>query len=227
VPDAGAALSPDERCRAERFHFDADRRRFSVARALLRTLLGRYLACPPPAVAFVYGPQGRPALADPVAAGGLTFSVSHSHGVALYAFTRDRDVGVDVERIRSDMNTEGIAAQMFSASEQAALSALAAEARLAAFFAGWTRKEAYAKAIGQGLRQRFTEVEVSVTPGAPVRLVCVSSGPEEAARWTLHALAPAPGYAAALAVRGRGLRLACYRWPAETAPRCEPPAPTV
>jgi 4'-phosphopantetheinyl transferase len=214
LPEADASLSPDERHRAERFYFEADRRHFTTARALLRTLLGRYLGRAPGELRFAYNPQGRPSLADPGPREDLAFSVSHSQGVALFAFTRDRAIGVDLERIRSGIDAEGVAAQMFSATEQAALQALAADARLPAFFEGWTRKEAYAKAIGAGLRQRFADVEVSLAPGAPARLVRVASSPEEAAHWTLRALAPAPGYAAALAVRGLGLRVSCFGWSA-------------
>jgi 4'-phosphopantetheinyl transferase len=215
LPDAEASLSPDERSRAARLHFEQDRRHFITARALLRTLLGRYLGGAPEVLRFAYGPQGRPTLAEPADAGGLTFSVSHSQGVALYAFTRERAVGVDVERIRGDMNAEGVASQMFSTAERAALAALAPDARLRAFFDGWTRKEAYAKAIGEGLRQRFSEVEVSLAPGAPVRFVRLAGRAEEAAHWTLQALTPAPGYAGALAVRGLGLRVACFGWASE------------
>lgn len=205
-------LAPDERARAERFHFERDRRRFSVARGVLRHLLGRYLAADPRRVAFRYESHGKPALADGTAGGGLRFNVSHSGEVALYAFARGRELGVDVEEVRPMEDGLDIAERFFSQAEVAAFRALPADVRDEAFFNCWTRKEAYIKAVGEGLSFPLHVFDVSLAPGEPARLIA-SRDPRQAERWSLRALPdPAPGYRAAIVVEGGGWELACWRW---------------
>jgi 4'-phosphopantetheinyl transferase len=200
-------LSADERERAARFHFAKDRSHFIAARALLRTLLGRYLNFPPHQLSFIYGPYGKPALAGERESRALRFNVSHSHGVALYAVARERDVGVDVEYVRRDMVSESIAERFFSAREVATLRALPAEIQPQAFFNCWTRKEAFIKARGEGLSFPLDRFEVSLDPKEPAALVSVRDDPREASRWSLQALPVEEGYAAALAVEGHAWRL--------------------
>ena len=129
----------DERQRAGRFHFEKDRGEFIVGRALLRTLLGRYGHREPSQLEFHYGASGKPRLAgeDP----SLRFNLSHSHGLALYAFSRGRELGIDVEQIRSNADAKKIAERFFSSQEVATLRALPAHEREKAFFDCWTRKE--------------------------------------------------------------------------------------
>jgi 4'-phosphopantetheinyl transferase len=206
-------LASDERERAARFHFERDRRRFTVARGVLRGILGGYLNTAPAALRFVYGAQGKPALAPEQDAGGLRFNVSHSEGVALFAFARGRELGVDVERVSPRVSCEEIAGHFFSPGEVARLRALPAELREAAFFDCWTRKEAYIKARGEGLSLPLDGFDVSLGPGEPAALVANRLDPAEVARWSLLALAPWPGFAAAVAVEGRGWRLKCWRLP--------------
>src|SRR5687767_3102433 len=92
-------LAPDERDRAERFHFPSDRRHFINARGVLRVVLSRYLDAAPAELQFCYGPFGKPSLTPQFGGDALRFSVSHSHGLALYAFTRGREIGIDLEYI--------------------------------------------------------------------------------------------------------------------------------
>jgi 4'-phosphopantetheinyl transferase len=132
--------------------------------------------------------------------------------VALYAVTRAREVGIDVELIRSDLKIEQIAERFFSHHEIATLRALPTELRQSAFFRCWTRKEAYIKATGKGLSLPLDQFEVSLTPGEPAALLSTQPDPNEAQRWSLRELTPAPGYAAALAVEGHGWCLACWDW---------------
>src|SRR4051794_3631298 len=139
-------LSPDECARADRFHFERDRYHFITARAVLRILLGGYLAIEPSRVTFAYGSYGKPSLAHPWRAANLEFNLAHSHGLAVYGFTRDRALGVDVEYIRRLEDMEQVAALVFSPRELAAFRAVPREAQGQAFFNGWTRKEALAKA---------------------------------------------------------------------------------
>ena len=206
----GDTLADDERRRAERFIFQHDRAHFVVARGLLRVLLGRYLQHDPQHLRFVYGPHGKPELASDVGGTGLRFNVSHSHGLALYAITRHREIGVDVERIRPEVASETIAEHFFSPREVAVLRALPAALQATAFFACWTRKEAYIKARGDGLSLPLDQFAVSLAPGEPAALLYTAWDPQEAARWALHDLAPGPGYRAAVAVTGHDSQLTCW-----------------
>jgi 4'-phosphopantetheinyl transferase len=213
APDeAGRAerwLSPDERQRAARFRFDQDRQRFILHRGILRALLGRYLAVHPRELAFMSGPNGKPALASPFAARGLRFNLSHSQNLALYAFALDREVGVDVEAIRPLDDVEGIARRYFSRAENAALERIVPVQRSEAFFNCWTRKEAFLKATGEGLDRPLDSFDVSLAPGEPARLLATG---EPTGAWSLHDLAPAPGFRAAVAAAGEDWTIHCWRW---------------
>jgi 4'-phosphopantetheinyl transferase len=202
-------LAPDERDRAERFYFDRHRERFVAARGLLRVILGLYLCRQPESVHFRYGTYGKPALAvcDP-----LHFNLSHSGDAALLGVTRVRELGVDLEQVRPRPYLEDIARRFFAPAEVAALAALASEDRELAFFNCWTRKEAFIKAGGEGLSRPLDQFTVSLRPGEPARLLEVAGDPDEASRWTLHSLAPWPGFVACLAVRGH--EGALCRWDA-------------
>lgn len=207
-------LTADECQRAERYVFAKDRTHFVVARGLLRVLLGRYLGQDPPQLRFIYGPHGKPALATDTGGGTLRFNVSHSHGLALYAITRGREVGVDVERIRPEVAQEKIAERFFSPREVTLLRALPAPLQATAFFACWTRKEAYIKATGEGLTLPLDQFDVSLVPGEPAALLRTAWDPQEAARWALQDLVPALDYRAAVAVAGHDWRLTCWDGPA-------------
>jgi len=207
-------LTVDERQRAERYIFATDRMHFVVARGLLRVLLGRYLRQGPQHLRFTYGPHGKPALAIDTGGATLRFNVSHSHGLVLYAFTHGREVGVDVERIRPEVAQEKIAEHFFSPREVAVLRALPTPLQATAFFACWTRKEAYIKAKGDGLALPLAQFDVSLAPDEPAALLRTAWDPQEAACWALQDLAPAPGYRAAVAVAGHAWRLTCWDGPA-------------
>lgn len=190
-------FAEDERARANRFHFDQHRRHFVVARGFLRALLARYLDTTPEAVRFAYGPYGKPMLDGEHRESSLRFNASHSGDWAVYAFVQDHEVGVDVEHIKEDFETEGIAERFFSAREVQTLSALPEAEKPAAFFKCWTRKEAYIKAIGSGLSHPLDSFDVTLAPGEPAALSRVEG-------WSLFDLDVAPDYAAALAVDGSG-----------------------
>lgn len=203
VEQLAGVLGQDEPDRAGRFHFERDRRRFTVARGALRVILSRYVAFTPGELRFAYGPYGKPALAPPFNRNELQFNVAHSHNLALCAVKGSgSELGVDVEYIRPVLEAEQIAGRYFSPAEQAALRACPPEQKLAAFFNCWTRKEAYLKALGDGLARPLADFDVSLAPGEPVRLLQVKDQPEEAARWFLAAFIPLPGYVAALATAG-------------------------
>jgi 4'-phosphopantetheinyl transferase len=203
-------LSDDESRRAGSFYFERDRRRFAATRGVLRGLLGRYLAVDPSALVFGYGPQGKPALAAPWQ--GLRFNVSHSGGLALLAFSADHEIGVDIEQERPVPEMDSIAERNFSPRESAALRVLGDGERGRAFFRCWTRKEAFIKAVGDGLSHPLDAFDVTLAPGEPARLLRVAGDHEAPKRFLLQGLEPADGFAAALAVLGRPTRVACYCW---------------
>ena len=205
-------LASDELLRAQRFRFERDRRHFIVARGVLRSILSSYLKMPPAQVQFSYGPHGKPGLAAACGDTRLRFNVSHSHELALYAVTYDRELGGDIEFMRPLDDAESIATHFFSAREQAELRSLPVHLRHQGFFNCWTRKEAYIKATGEGLYQPLDEFDVSLTPGEPAQLLSVLGKPDEVKRWSLRALQPPAGYAAALAVEGTDWQLNCWKW---------------
>lgn len=205
-------LSGDELERAERFRFQRHRTAFAISRGLLRTLAGRYLGAPPQELCFAYTPYGKPYLVGPFAGGSLHFNLSHSHELVLYAFAADVEVGIDVEYLRPEFAGEEIARRFFSRREVESLSALPADRRAEAFFKCWTRKEAFIKAIGEGLSFPLDQFDVTLAPHEPAALLRVRDDAREAERWSVWDVSPEPGYAAALVAEGRGGRVRCWRW---------------
>lgn len=191
-------LSGDERARAAQFRFARDRDRFTVAHAALRSILSGYLRIAPSSVRFRTSVYGKPVIdGDPV----LRFNLSHSGDLALCAIAGEREVGVDVEQIRSDLEWEGLARRFFSTDEVAALEALDPGDRLEGFLRCWTRKEAYLKARGEGLSLSLDSFTVLPAPE-----------PSIAERWQIVDLTPAPAYVAALAVEGSVRMMRCADW---------------
>ena len=201
-------LSVDERERADRFRFEQDRIRYTVARGVTRRLLGSYASVSPAELRFEYGAHGKPTLPR----SPLRFNVSHSRGLGLIALSWNRELGVDVEAIREDLADEKIAERFFSPGEVAALHSLPREERIPAFFRCWTRKEAFIKADGRGLTRGLDTFDVTLTPGEPARLLRTAPDPEEVHRWSMLALDPGPGYAGALCVEGTGWEASLLRW---------------
>ena len=194
VAEFRATLEADELERAGRFYFEKHRRHFVVGRGGLRQVLARYLDVKPEEFHFSYGTYGKPALVSE----GLRFNMSHSHGVALFAVARHREVGVDVEHIRADFATEDIARRFFSRAEVAAFNALEKEEQVGAFFRCWTRKEAYIKAIGRGLSEPLDAFDVTLAPGEAAALLRAERG--DASRWAMFNIDAGDDFAAALAV---------------------------
>ena len=204
-------LTSDERARADRFHFERDHRRFIAARGQLRMILGRYTGVDPKALTFSYGPRGKPILSHPRRTPTLSFNLSHSGEMALAAVTHERAVGVDLEEMRVLQDAEAIADRFFSPRESSVLRALPEKERLEGFYRCWTCKEAYVKATGDGLARPTESFDVAFGRGEAAQLLSVEREPDEAARWSMAALAPAPGYVGAIAVEGHGWSLACWR----------------
>jgi 4'-phosphopantetheinyl transferase len=202
------ALTQDEIKRASAFKFELDRSRFIAARGILRQLLGHYTECEPRSIRMEYNHWGKPSLAGRSARNDIRFNLSHSHGLAVYAIAHEREVGVDVEMIQPEFVNERVAEHFFSRAEVESLRVLPFEHQVEAFFACWTRKEAYIKAIGRGLTIELASFDVSLRPGErPALLRSVNAD-----RWSLEAFQPARGYVAALAIEGAGYRLGEPRW---------------
>ena len=196
--DAGAALlSSDEKARAARFVFDHHRRRFVAGRAALRRILGAEVGRSPGTLAFEYNPAGKPSLSNGVAP-GVHFNLSHSDQWALVAVTRIGAVGVDIEKRRPLADVLRLAQTAFSPNELEELRGVAPAGREDAFFAGWTRKEAYIKARGDRLAM-LGDFDVSLAADRP-RLTRVAGTASETERWALSSFVPVEGYAGALCV---------------------------
>lgn len=198
--DCKNLLSKDEAERASRFHFERDARKFTVARGSMRSILSRYSGLPAKETRFLYSKHGKPSLAG----GGrdIRFSISHSGDYALVAVALGREIGVDIEKIREDIETDKLAERFFSESERGAIRALRAEHRVLAFFRCWTCKEAFLKAQGVGLSRPLGSFDVEVNPLREAQLLATRPDHNESHLWVLCDIAPAAGYAAAIAAEG-------------------------
>jgi 4'-phosphopantetheinyl transferase len=204
-PDPGESslktnLSPDERLRAGRFHRSVDRYRFIKTRGMLRKILAQYLSISAEHINFLYSAYGKPALVENQNHPDLRFNLSHSNEIAMIAITRRCEIGIDIEFIREDFASREIAEDYFSQMELDLLSSVPERLQTRAFFNCWTRKEAYIKAIGEGLSHPLNKFAVSLTPGSPPELLHVDDNPLEITRWRFYEPNAPPDYVAALVV---------------------------
>jgi 4'-phosphopantetheinyl transferase len=198
-------LSSDERARAARFHFSADRRSFTATRAILRTILASYVGSDPAGLSFRYSEKHKPSLN--LSGNKIEFNVSHSGATALLGFARGRELGVDVEQVRENFDPQVLAKRFFSAHEHSQFAALEPSEKYRGFFRCWTRKEAYIKATGAGLSLPLHEFDVSLRWGDENALLATRPDAAEAALWSLRDVPTGDGYLAALCVRGHGWHL--------------------
>jgi 4'-phosphopantetheinyl transferase len=200
-------LSGEERRRARRIFFERDRMHFIAARGILRSIMGLYLGVDPKVIRFTVTPGGKPMLDRRFDACDVRFNLSHSRGLALYAFTLRREVGVDLERIREDFDWRSIAGRFFAPGEKEILKSMSEAEGYKAFFSCWTLKEAYMKARGKGLALGPGRFEVTVEPTEPPVLVEDLDDTEDTSRWMLHRIEPHREYVAGLAVERDTVRL--------------------
>jgi 4'-phosphopantetheinyl transferase len=208
-------LDSTERTRADRYLFEKHRRRFTVARAALRSVLADYLDCAAQDVSFEYEAQGKPRLNPTMHASGLRFNISHSADQAIIALTANRDLGVDVERIRPMENYRSLAERYFSEFEATELLRLPDEVQLASFFWTWTRKEAYLKARGTGLTERLRNFDVECRPGHPCCLLATRPDADEVHRWRLGHVEIDHEYVGALVTEGEIGTVVRFEWSAD------------
>ncbi len=198
-------LSPEEVARAGRFSFEHLRRSYEVSQGALRLLLAHYLACRPGDVGFTLGPRGKPAV---LGGSRVHFNMAHSGGLALYAFTKDCEIGIDVEEVRPIPQLQEIAAHCFCPAEVSELLSIDdTSARYEAFFRCWTRKEAFVKALGDGLYLPLDQFQVTLSPADVTRFVHIGNDVSAACEWTLQHLDPAPRYVGALAYKSKARRV--------------------
>jgi len=205
--DLRATLDDDELQRADCFQFARDRLQYVIAHGLVRILLGRYLGKPAHRLRFETGPYGKPSLYSSVTCPTLEYNLSHSGDIVLIAVACGRAVGVDVERWADEIVYDDLAEYCFSPMEQAELAATDVRNKAAAFFAGWTRKEAYIKATGLGVSAGLDYFDVSLAAGSAAKLLCDRHTGSSAADWLLYDVALGVGYSGAIVARGSDWRL--------------------
>jgi 4'-phosphopantetheinyl transferase len=204
-------LSEDEQSRAQRLAFTTDRNHFIIARGMLRLILSHYISVAPENLRFSYSAHGKPFLNFELGKEPVCFNLSHSQGVALYAITLRRQVGIDIERVRHNIDIMTIAKGYFSDHEYKSLCDLPTEDQHEAFFMCWTRKEAYIKAHGEGLSYPLDRFAVSLRPGEPAALLQNDNDPSEISRWRVHHLVPELGYIGALVIEGHSSYVQYWR----------------
>lgn len=192
-------LSPCEEERAQRFVREADRRRYVAAHTAVRHILGLQLGMDPAVLRLEAGPFGKPRLGHGPPGVNLDFNLSHSHELGLLGVSWDGRIGVDIERIRADMDFPEMSRQYFAPAEREELGTKPPDRRVDTFFAIWTRKEAYLKALGTGLNRDLSRFAILESP-AGLRLVDEEC-PDAAGQWDLAHLEVPAGFRAAVAVR--------------------------
>ena len=202
-------LSDDDLERADRFRFDRHRRRFITGRAVMRILLGRYTSRMPEALEFSYNSHGKPSLRD---SGSLEFNFTNSRDLALLCVARKTQLGIDLEHLGRHADYAGIVNRFFAEREIEELFSLPESRRHAAFLTGWTRKEAYIKALGTGLSLPLDKFAVTIDPETAPELLSADDRPDEKGCWMFRHLEPEPGYVASLVVEGGGWEIKNYCW---------------
>ena len=198
APTLATCLSDSEKARAARFVFERDRTRFIACRAVLRALIADNLSIEPADVLFIYGEKGKPSLANH----RLFFNLSHSHNEACIAVSSEAALGVDVEYIRPPTRNTwvGLAQRFFSSAEIKALSNLPDSMQSEAFFACWTRKEAYLKLHGLGLSLPLDQFSVTVDPASPAKLCSTQWRPDDINQTAIYDLCTGFEYRSAIAI---------------------------
>ncbi len=208
----GENLSADELARARRFYFERDQKRYVVARGMLRYILSAYLEKKPHELRFAYTPQGKPLMVNDSGYDTLSFNVSHSDAFALYAVTRGRSVGIDIERIRDDVAIDQVSRKFFSEGEISSIEKTEENKRARVFFQYWTRKEAFLKATGMGLSFPMEQCDVSLMGGKVRSPLILPGDPAESPCWYGQDLFPGHGYAGAISVEGSDWQLSCRHY---------------
>jgi len=202
-------LSEDEKQKASRFKFKKDEVCYIISRGILRLLIGSYLRINPKDLNFKYTSFGKPFLTFE---NQLKFNVSHSGKMATFAFFKDKEVGVDIEKVKDDFDVLELAQNFFSKTEIIALEKQSKEELSKAFFRCWTRKEAFIKAEGSGLSFPLDKFAVSLDDDYKADLLETEFNPAEKEDWSLSSFVPAPSYLGAIAVKCPNTQIQYHNW---------------
>ena len=188
-------LSQQEQERAEKFTFPDKFEEYVVTRGLLRTALSHVLEQSPDAFSFEYTTEKKPYLAKKFDGQCVSFNVSHSNGQSLVAISLDRNIGIDIEKIRNDVEHEKLAKRFFSLAEYEALKQYEGDTAQA-FFAAWTRKEAFVKAVGKGIAFGLNEFDVNIDPNEAPQMLTTRWNPDEVSKWYMSSIPTEADYIA-------------------------------
>lgn len=211
LPTLFETLSLDERKKADRFHFEKDRRQFIVARGTLRKILGAYLDISPSEISFSYNHFGKPMLNNVKDKHLLCFNVSHSNGILLVAVTNGQEVGIDIEFINEESATLKVAGKFCSPNEFSVLSSKTADLKVAAFYSLWTRKEAFVKAIGEGLSDSLKQIKLPIISEERETYLNETFS-HRIGKWSVVNLPSDAEYVASLVVKGAIKTIRCWQF---------------
>lgn len=193
-------LSQDEKMRASKFRFIKDKNLFILARGALRVLSSYYLNIPIEDVSFLYGEFGKPEYSFK---SDLKFNVSHSGDRAVIGFVKHYDIGVDIEKIKSNFDVLDIAMNYFSQKEISELKSLPKHKHVEGFYKCWTRKESFIKAKSKGLSFPLDQFSVSINSKKAVRLLETQWNKNETTLWSLFSFSPEKKYIGAVSIKAQ------------------------
>lgn len=193
-------LSSSEKEKADRFRFEKDKNCYVIARGLLRILLSRYLNIKSQKINFRYAEKGKPYLEHP---SNIKFNLSHSKNYIVLAFTKNIELGIDVEYAKNNLEILQVAESFFSKQEIKALKSVQSIYRLSAFYNCWTRKEAFIKATGDGLSFPLNQFTVSLESSESAELIETLWDNKEKDLWSLETFTPQKDYIGAVASRNK------------------------
>ncbi len=200
-------VSEAEQLRANRFRFDIHRKRFIAARGILRELLALYLQTSAAKIEFSYNPQGKPQLASCHSDFSLQFNISHSQDLALYSFTINQEIGIDLEYLRNNIDYKNIAQRFFCEREYNLIINCDPKKQPERFYQLWTAKEAYLKAIGKGLAGGLKSLEIDIDRVGNIYLYNIENNPQLVEDWSLYDFIPEKYFIATIALLGNKKKL--------------------
>jgi len=197
LTESESLLSPDELQKAYRYKFEKDRDHYIAGRALLRRILGKYLNQSPDNIIFSYSEKGKPYIKESL----VKFNLAHSGGKAVFAIAENTEVGIDIEYMRELPDAIHIAKRFFSDEEVNVLLKVSEDEIRTAFFNCWTRKEAFIKAVGEGLSYPLKDFTVTIIPGVNPEIKWIKDKDDEVKEWSLVNIQTDQNYVSSLAVK--------------------------
>ena len=206
LKESESVLSHDELQKANKYKFEKDKFHYISGRALLRSLLGKYLNRSPGKIIFSYSEKGKPFINE----SNIKFNLAHSGGKVVFAFTNNTDVGIDIEFMRELPDALQIAKRFFSEKEVDEFSEIREVDIRTAFFNCWTRKEAFIKALGEGLSYPLKDFSVTLKPGDKPEILWIKDKAEEAEKWRIFNIDTEDNYVSSLAVKAEDMKVVYF-----------------